>query len=84
MGGGVQNSKTGVAINILTSVFLHPGWKDMGVKVNNHRQIIAERSILLQSQNEKDILYNKKGCFVENKRLFDAPKCLSVVVVSCR
>jgi len=35
-GRGVQNSKTGVTINILTSVFLYPGGKDVGVKVDNH------------------------------------------------
>ncbi|GAI27011.1 unnamed protein product, partial [marine sediment metagenome] len=39
---GIQNGKTGVAINILTAVFLHLGRKYMGVKVNNHRCIIAD------------------------------------------
>jgi len=45
---GVQNSETGVAINILIAVFLHLGWKDMGVKVDNHRRIIAKDPVLPQ------------------------------------
>jgi hypothetical protein len=39
---GIQDGETGVAINVLTSIFLYLGRKYVGVKVNNHRRIIAE------------------------------------------
>ena len=38
---GVKNSETGITINIFIAVFLYPRRKYVGVKINNHRQIIA-------------------------------------------
>ena len=39
---GVEDGKTWVTLDILTAFFLYLGWEYMGMKVNNHRQIIAE------------------------------------------
>ena len=44
----VQDSETGVTIEVFIVIFLYLGWNDVGMKVDNHRQIIAEYVGLLQ------------------------------------
>jgi hypothetical protein len=41
VGLGVEDSETGVTLNILAAVFLYLRREHMGVKVDNHRQIIT-------------------------------------------